>query len=122
MKPFTAWIKKVLEPSKSNFDDGKIEEVMAALADQTVRHVWMKSLEDEIWQLNIKLDRLMDDTADTEWRQLAMRRRAILFVLNKILEAKQLIESEREDLESQNRRAERIAQATAAPLDLRQSE
>ncbi|HXC61207.1 MAG TPA: hypothetical protein VNV63_00910 [Nitrospiria bacterium] len=122
MRKFSAWIKKVLEPAKSNFEDGKIEEVMQALGDETIRYYWMKSLEEEIWTLNIKLDRMMDENADTEWRQTAMRRRAILFVLNKILEAKELIESEREDRENQNRKAERMASLTAVPLDLRQSE
>lgn len=105
---------------KSNFDDGKIEEIHSALADQTVRHYWVKSLEEEIWQMNIKLDHLMEAEQDQEWKKLSMRRNAILFVLNKILDAKNIIESEREDQEHQNRLAEKLAQA-AAPLDLRQS-
>src|SRR5258708_5979310 len=120
MRKFTSWLKEVLEPQKSNFDDGKIEEIHTALSDQSVRTVWIHSLEEEIWQLNIKLDHLMESEEEREWKKLSMRRNAILFVMNKILEAKQLLESEREDQEHQNRRAERIADAATVPLDLRQ--
>lgn len=120
MRDFTTWLKERFRPSKSNFDDGVIEEINEALGDQTIRHYWIKSLEDEIWQLNVKIDRVMEAEQDTEWKKLSMRRNAIIFVMNKILDAKHLIESERADQERQNRTFEKY-QGAAAPLDLRQS-
>lgn len=120
MRDFTAWLKERFRPSKSNFEDGAIDEIHQALADQTIRHYWIKSLEEEIWQLNIKIDRVMEVEQDVEWKKLSMRRNAILFVMNKILDAKNLIESEKADQERQNRTMEKY-QGAAAALDLRQS-
>jgi len=116
----SAWIKERLRPSKSNFDDGAIDEINTALADQTIRHYWIKSLEDEIWQLNVKIDRVMEAEQENEWKKLSARRNAIIFVMNKILDARNLIESEKADQERQNRTMEKF-QGAAAPLDLRQS-
>jgi len=127
MKKFTDWIKTTLKPATSNIADGKIEEVLAALADQAIRQYWMKLMETELWTLNVKVDRLMDSESERawterEWQKLSMRRNAILYVLNLILDAKNDIESERDALEGQNRKAERITQINAAAaLDVRQS-
>ena len=120
MKQFRAWIDGLLQPRKSNLEDGTIDDIHQALSDQTVRHYWIKSLEDELWQLNIKIDRVMEDDQETEWKKLSMRRNAIIFVMNKILDARNLIESEREEQERQNRVFESYrGTASGLPLDNR---
>lgn len=96
-----------------------MDEINSALANETIRHYWIKSLEEEIWQLNVKIDRVMEAEQETEWKKLSMRRNAIIFVMNKILDAKHLIESELADQERQNRTFEKY-QGAAAALDLRQ--
>ncbi len=120
---FDKWLKGVLSPSEMQYREVSIEDIHAALKDQAVQTLWLREMILKIQQMNMEIDNLLSK-GDKEriWETFAIERRTLLASLRMILDAKDMLESEREDQERQNRRAERMAQATATPLDLRQSQ
>lgn len=105
------------------YKDVSLDEIREALQNHTVQTLWLNDIISKIQQANIEVDNLLaKEDKQRIWETFAIERRTLIACLRMILDARDVIESEREEQESQNRRAERIAQATAAPLDLRQRE
>lgn len=100
-----------------------MEDVHAALQDQAVQTLWLQDIVLRIQQMNLELDHLLGKPdKDRIWETFAIERRTLLRCVQMILDARDVLNSEREDQERQNQRRERINQAMAAPLDLRQSQ
>ena len=116
------WLNKILHPSETQYKEFSFEDVRAALQDQSVQTLWLNDIILKIQQMNMEIDNLLSkEDRERVWETFAIERRTLLRCVQMILDAKDRLESEREDLERQNQRRERIAQAMAAPLDLRQS-
>jgi hypothetical protein len=123
MISFKKWLQKIFSPQEMQCRDISFDDVRAALSDSAVQALWLKEIVSKIQSMNMEIDNLLaKPDKDRIWETFAIERRTLLRCIEMILDAKMVLESEREALESQNRRAERIARATAAPLDLRQSE
>jgi hypothetical protein len=89
------WLESMIHPSKSNLADGTAETIMIALNEPGVRRRWVESLIEELWQLNIKIDRLMEQEAEKEWPKISQRRNAIVYCLQLILDSKSALDYER---------------------------
>lgn len=123
MRSFNRWLKEILHPNEMQYKDVSLDEIREALQNHTVQTLWLNDIISKIQQANIEVDNLLaKEDKQRIWETFAIERRTLIACLRMILDARDVIESEREEQESQNRRAERIAQATAAPLDLRQRE
>jgi hypothetical protein len=123
MISFRKWLQDIFKPSEMQYREASLEDVHAALQDQAVRTLWLMEIVLKIQQMNMELDNLLaKPDKERIWETFAIERRTLLRCVQMILDARDVLNSEREDQELQNRRAERIAQSTAAPLDLRQSQ
>ena len=118
MRRFWKWIGEVLDPVDTNLREGALDDILKALENPSVRKRWIEDLLTEIWESNIRLDRLMEEEKDSEWKKISMRRNSIVFCLNQILTAKDTLESELAEQERQNRIFEQY-QGAAAQLDSR---
>jgi len=118
MRNFWKWINEALNPMDTNLKDGAMEDVMKALENPSVRRRYVESLITEIWEANIRLDRLMEDEKEAQWEKISMRRNSIVFCLNQILAAQDELESELAEQNRQNRILTSY-QGAAAPLDNR---
>jgi len=118
MRNFWKWINEALDPALTNLKDGAMDDVVKALENPSVRRRYVESLITEIWEDNIRLDRLMESEKDAEWKKISMRRNAIVFCLNQILAAQDQLESELGEQNRQNRIFGTF-QGAAAALDNR---
>ncbi len=118
MRNFLKWINEALNPVDTNLKDGAIDDVVKALENPSVRRRYVESLITEIWEMNIRLDRLMEEEQDREWKKISMRRNAIVFCLNQVLTVQDQLESELAEQDRQNRILEKY-QGAAAALDSR---
>jgi len=118
MRNFWNWINEALDPATTNLKDGAMEDVLKALENPSVRRRYVESLVTEIWEMNIRLDRLMEAEKDAEWKKISMRRNSIVFCLNQVLSVQDELESELVEQNRQNRILETFKGA-AATLDNR---
>lgn len=118
MIDFSRWFGHIFDPQKTNLREGAFEDILAALDNPTVRRMYVEGLLNEIWESNIRLDRLMEKEQDTEWKKISIRRNAIVFCLNQVLTTKESLESELVEQERQDRLLATY-QGAAAPLDNR---
>ena len=123
MISFAKWLSNLFQPAQMQYREVSLEDIHFALQDQAVRNLWLKEMILKIQQMNMEVDNLLaKEDKQRVWETFAIERRTLLVCLRMILDAKDILESEREDQERQNQRAQRIASAMAAPLDLRQSQ
>ena len=123
MISFKKWLRDVFHPEKMQYQEMALDDVRAALQDQTVQTLWLNEIILKIQQMNMEVDNLLaKEDRQRIWETFAIERRTLLRCVQMILDARDILNSEREDQERQNRRVEREALLTAAPLDLRQSE
>ena len=118
MRNFFKWINEALDPVDTNLKDGAMEDVLKALENPSVRRRYIESLITEIWEMNVRLDRLMEEEQDKEWKKISMRRNSIVFCLNQILTVQDQLESELAEQDRQNRILSSY-QGAAATLDNR---
>lgn len=118
MNRLRTWIESVLQPEETNLKEGALEDILKALESPAVRKLWIKQLMDELWQLNIGLDRLMEAEEEGKWRRITARRNSIVFCLNEILTARDLLDSELVEQERRDRLMEQF-KGVAAPIDSR---
>lgn len=118
MKRFHKWIDSFLNPEQTNLRDGALEDIIQALDNPSIRRKWVQGLMTEIWESNIKLDRLMEAEKDDEWKKISMRRNSIVFCLNQILSTRDMLESELIEQDRQNKIFESY-KGVSAPLDNR---
>lgn len=122
-KNFNHWLKDILHPEKMQYQDVSMDDIRQALQNHAVQNLWLNEIILKIQQMNMEVDNLLSkEDKQRIWETFAIERRTLLACLRMILDAKDTLESEREALEHQNRKAERIVRATAVSLDLRQSE
>jgi hypothetical protein len=115
----TNWIKSYLKPEAMQFKELSLDDIMGALNDPWIRKYWINSMIEKVQVANMELDNLLTkEDRSRVWEAIAIERRTILRALTMILDARDILESEREAQESQNRTFEQY-QGAAAPLDNR---
>lgn len=122
MKSFRYWLLKVFDTKEAQFkNDISLEQVMEALNDPTVRQYWVQSMMDKIQAMNIEVDNLLaKEDRQRTWETFAIERRTLLRSLSMILDARDVLESERDAQERQNRTFVKYQGAAAdLPLDNR---
>lgn len=122
IKNFKVWLSKILKPEEAQFkSDISLEQVMEALNDPTIRKLWIQSMMDKVQAMNIELDNLLsNEDRQRTWETFAIERRTLLRSITMILDARDVLESERDAQERQNRTFEAYrGMAAALPLDNR---
>lgn len=122
MKSFKVWLLKILSPEESQLkSDISLEMVMEALNDPTVRKYWIESMISKIRDANMELDNLLaKEDRQRSWETFAIERRTLLRCITMILDARDMLDSERDAQERQNRTFTQYQGAAATlPLDNR---
>lgn len=122
MRNFKVWLGKILNPQEAQLkSDISLEQVMEALNDPTVRKIWIESVLAKVQTMNIELDNLLaKEDRQRVWETFAIERRTLLRSITMILDARDMLESERDAQDRQNRTFEAYkGTAAALPLDNR---
>lgn len=122
MRTFKEWLLKALDPKETQLQTQvSLEQLMEALNDPTVRQYWVQSMMDKIQAMNIEVDNLLaKEDRQRTWETFAIERRTLLRSLSMILDARDVLESERDAQERQNRTFVKYQGAAAdLPLDNR---
>lgn len=91
---------------------------MEALNDPTVRKYWIESMIVKIRDANMELDNLLaKEDRQRSWETFAIERRTLLRTITMILDARDVLDSERDAQDRQNR-IFTAYQGTAASLPL----
>lgn len=88
------WIESLYAPEKTNFKDAGLDDLMTALANESVRKRWMDKMMDELRAINIGIDKNLEDGTLGGIEARAIRRRTIILILNQILESSTEIETD----------------------------
>lgn len=119
---FKRLLSKILNPKESQFNSEiSLEQVMEALNDPTVRKYWVESMIEKIRDANMELDNLLaKEDRQRSWETFAIERRTLLRCITMILDSRDMLDSERDAQERQNRYLTQYQGAAAAlPLDNR---
>lgn len=122
MRNFKVWLGKILNPQEAQLkSDISLEQVMEALNDPTVRKIWIESVLVKVQAMNIELDNLLaKEDRQRVWETFAIERRTLLRSITMILDARDMLESERDAQDRQNRTFEAYkGTAASLPLDNR---
>lgn len=122
MRTFKTWLSSILSSKNAQLkSDISLEQVMEALNDATVRKIWIQSILDKIQTMNMELDNLLaKEDRQRSWETFAIERRTLLRCITMILDARDMLESERDAQERQNRTFTQYQGAAASlPLDNR---
>lgn len=113
-----AWIESLYKPEETNLQFSS-EDLLGMLNDAQVRRHWLNALVDELRAINVTADRVLDEGKSVEeFKSKSIRRRAIIFCLNQILDSKQSLDNEQfEDRKRDNLKID----FQAAPLDERRT-
>lgn len=119
MKSFKFWLFKILNPTEAQLQtEVSLEQVMEALNDPTVRKYWIESMIVKIRDANMELDNLLaKEDRQRSWETFAIERRTLLRTITMILDARDVLDSERDAQDRQNR-IFTAYQGTAASLPL----